>query len=105
MTIKKFLKPDWRKIVLSFLLFVLLFFTLGLRARTGACVRDEEGIPRWCDSIIGFPLEFTLFSDYTPVPVIFSFLFIDIIFWCLVSYLLSCLIIWVYDKYKKKRIR
>ena len=85
-TLKQFLKPDWRKIAVFVILFIIPFFIeplwtgfpLGfipiLCIELGSCVLDY--------SIINYP-----------------FLMTDLIIW----YLLSCLIVWIYDKFRKKK--
>ncbi len=90
MTLKQFLKPDWKKIVI----FLLLFVFIGLNKRNGACLYNEKNVLVYCDSMVGLPLEFNLITDYS-APIDFLHLFINIIFW----YLISCLITWLYDKF------
>jgi hypothetical protein len=93
MNIKHFLKPDWRKIVIFVVLFIAIFLIGYYKYLT---------LDSWT---FGIPFEFS--SGYGPCPypnVIecnknnFIFLVLDIIIW----YILSCLIIWVYDKFRKK---
>ena len=103
MTLKQFLKPDWRKIVL----FVILFILSLLISYPGFCVDGTNF--GYCEEIHGFPLSaYTTFGEQDVVPPekleyiryenIFGFIF-NLIFW----YLLSCLIVWIYDKVKKKK--
>ncbi len=79
---KQFLKPDWRKIVIFAISLVTLFLyqpTFGIR-------------------LVGFPLTVMvkdMFGTRYSVPAII----INLIFW----YLLSCLLIWFYDKSRKKQ--
>ena len=94
MTFKQFLKPDWRKIVIFGVLFLL--FSLMSYVISGSFT---DVLP-----FIGFPSIFYRFGGMTMVGYyrssefyLFNLLF-DIIFW----YLLPCLIIWIYDKVKKK---
>ena len=93
---KEFLKPDWKKIVIFVILFILFSFLMN----NPFYIEDK-----------GFPLVYLDFAVYGPSLLasgtlidyrgpIFSImnLVVDFIFW----YLLSCLIIWVYNKVKKK---
>jgi hypothetical protein len=95
MNIKKFLKPDWRKIV-----FMLLFFLFGLlnvkNYTSGSCGALQV-ITVWEER--GFPFTFQV-TKLQCSPIIFILIpaFLDLIFW----YLFSCLIVWIYDKVKKK---
>jgi len=86
---KEFLKPDWRKIVLTVITMIIFF----------------PGYPPYYKGG-GFPLNYlSSGSCYagsnivscaikeTPINLI-----LDIIIW----YFLSCLIIWIYNKVKKK---
>ena len=96
MNFKQFLKPDWRKIVISVVLFIILSYLINNPFYT----EDK-----------GFPLVFLDFAVYGPALLpsgtivdyrgpVFSLmnLIIDLIFW----YILSCFIIWIYDKFKKR---
>jgi len=86
---KEFFKPDWRKI----LIFLVLFILSSL-ASIKIYLCNMMGIGP-CPIGYGFPLEFLYpILDFKNL----INLLIDIIFW----YLLSCLIIWIYDKVKKK---
>jgi hypothetical protein len=102
MTIKQFLKPDWRKIKVVMILLILTNFGfLFLVLMTTA------GDAGYFD-MIGLPLGFVKLSICSNLSGVVScgggffslpFLIINIIFW----YLLSCLIIWIYDKFRKKK--
>jgi len=98
MTLKQFLKPEWKKIVVFIIFFIGSLF-LGkfgiemLRRLFAGCL---------VSSLIGFPFVFlTKIECITrkggAVWDLISLLF-DLIFW----YLLSCFIVWIYDKVKKK---
>ena len=86
------MKPDWRKIVVFVILVIL------------SCMVPNHFIilPIYCEGrSFGIPLSF-----YCSIEGPFNFnifvgrnLFADIIFW----YLFSCLIVWVYDKVKKRK--
>jgi hypothetical protein len=98
MSLKEFLKPDWKKILIFF---VLIFVTIFL-----------IGIPYWaypmCESGSKCPLLF----HFTPPDKIlssnihlsngFRIDFIVLFIELLIIYLISSIIIWIYDKVKKK---
>jgi hypothetical protein len=81
MTLKQFLKPNWRKVVV-FVIIAIIFSLIDYG------VSGELIIP-----IMGLPLPF-----YINYELIYPFLIIDLIVW----YLLSSFIVWIYDKVKKK---
>jgi len=88
MNLKQFLKPDWRKIVLTIILSLIVYFFLWFN--NIACVREMMtghcmGASRKLEDI---------FIRYLQPQ---NFLAI-LILW----YLFSCLITWIYDKVKKK---
>jgi hypothetical protein len=90
---KKFLKPDWKKIVV----FVVIFGLVGFLVWPSFIWATDT------PTSIGFPFtfyvpEFRWGPVYSPARFSVSFLTLDIIF----GYLISCLIIWIYDKRKKK---
>jgi len=88
MTLKQFLKPDWRKIITFVILFVVsLYYTY------------YEACPELCYPTRGLPLPIQG-AGYTKAisNLLIIFLMIDLIFW----YFISCLIVWIYDKVKKK---
>jgi hypothetical protein len=89
MNIKQFLKPDWRKILITVVIMIVFF----------------PGHPPYYKGG-GFPLCYLCSGNcyggsniascgITEKPIN---LILDIIIW----YLISCLIIWIYDKFKKK---
>lgn len=90
MNLKKFLKPDWRKIVIFLILFMSSSFIIYFDTKF---------------YFIGFPLAFYYkHPSYGRSPswiegFSLNYLLLDLILW----YLLSCLIVWIYDKVKKKR--
>jgi preprotein translocase subunit SecE len=91
---KEFLKPDWRKIVLTIILFTIV---TGLKwylfDTCLGCYNTYFGVPLAFYEKIVWPRE----NEMTNF-LIFN-LIVDIIFW----YLLSCLIVWIYDKFRKKK--
>ena len=93
---KEFLKPDWRKIVITVLLFLIIPEPIVLCIDPGGC--------NW--TLIPFgnllsPLMILLFIVSMGGSVTFEPILI-ILMTLLVSYFLSCLIVWIYDKVKKK---
>jgi len=90
MNIKQLLKPDWRKIMIFMMLSFVFVYVIRLPLNfeqiwwspdcVGGC---HQGVCVDCA------------PNYTFKPINLIF---DLICW----YLLSCLIIWIYDKFKKK---
>ena len=79
---KEFLKPDWRKIVITILLMILpTIFIKGITDIFHSCPVGMINCP---------PL-----FDWESFMVMFTISLI-------ITYLLSCLIVWIYDKLKKK---
>ena len=95
MNCKKFLKPDWRKILIAIVIFVILI--------------NIEIIPikimgGWREFIQYVSLIFELTHTYYVsgnLEKVFMNIGLVILF-LVISYLLSCFMIWVYDKGKKK---
>jgi hypothetical protein len=98
---KEFLKPDWRKIALTIIIFLFFIgywvynFFVGIFGWCEPCNHEyylpwESGACGHC----GYPdlLTYILIEIYWPLAIIIA-LFI--------SYLLSCLIVWIYDKFRK----
>jgi len=104
MILKQFLKPDWRKIVIFIIVLIVIYFLpiypcqtiispwMGRPRHT-----KTEFIPVWY--VISKRFNWGIKSDplqtWNCNPLFILFLLI-------VLYLLSCLIIWIYDKVKKK---
>ncbi len=76
MNFKKFLKPDWRKIVIFIPLSIVFAWGAGIPLRSTIPVGEISNVP---------------LLDPTN-------LVINLIFW----YLFSCFLVWIYDKIKKK---
>jgi hypothetical protein len=109
---KEFLKPDWRKIVITVI--ILLFIPLPIWSNMDVSIYySHHNLP------IGSPLpsfenlpvgpiinvliasdEFynigSFYSDILEYPLL-------LIGAVVISYLLFCLIVWIYEKYSKKR--
>jgi ribose/xylose/arabinose/galactoside ABC-type transport system permease subunit len=101
MKIKQFLKPDWRKIVI-FALLTLFSFLITY----GTTFLIYRGFPlpysfKMCEyPIYSLPCK-NCPNDLTCFGEEFHLLFLS--FDIIVFYLLSCLIVWIYDKVKKKK--
>jgi len=97
MKIKQFLKPDWRKIIIFVVLFIIFSFLMN-----NTFYIEDKGFPFvYLDFPVYGPamlLNETLVDYRAPIFSLINFI-LDIIFW----YLFSCLIIWIYDKMKKKK--
>ena len=93
---KQFLKPDWKKIVI----FVVFFILMYIWAYNCGDIRSSA----LCEAR-GFPLIYWNYHTISKMPPktetnLFYFeLIVDLIIW----YLLSCLIAWIYDKLKKPK--
>jgi len=114
MTLKQFLKPDWRKIVLT--LIIILIFPLPYWNGTLCEQCWEEPCPpcpdtnfgpaligwylTWKDSFYGHARVIGWHNQ--ALNVLQGILIQLLIIGLPISYLLSCLIIWIYDKRKKK---
>jgi len=105
MTLKQFLKPDRRKIVICIILIILefswmIFYSSYSATANPCCLKNiPEEIREQCvrvnarcgftDMTFGYPEIILL--------LIFAFVFIT------TNYLLSCLIVWIYNKLRKPR--
>ncbi len=105
MNLKSFLKPDWIKIVIFLILilittFVPFFATTAFNMTTG-----EEHVSSYslfdtlsyCFSVKTFDSIYENFLYKQECPQSLQFLLILII----LNYLISCLIVWIYNKVKK----
>lgn len=100
-----FLKPDWRKIVLSVLIFLFLFI-FG----TPLCIDpSEEGLrmrpdPEYWGCHTQLHRYFHFIPDFFLLNwfILIKNPILSFLAFILTSYLLSCLIIWIYEKLKKK---
>jgi hypothetical protein len=103
MNIKQFLKPDWRKIVIFVIIFSLLpvfpYYNIQLQCFAGPCPPIVE-----YKSLIELQsLGTNYFNDLGRVFLNVPYHLIILILGLLISYLISCLIIWIYYKAKKKK--
>ncbi len=104
---KEFLKPDWKKLIVFFvLIFIILnedWITISLEGTLVIWIYNIFYIfhPffrtfKLCYS--GSSLCHKMFEDILG-PLVAITKFLDFLY----LYLISCLIIWIYDKYKKKK--
>jgi len=85
--LKEFFKPDWRKIVIFIILSsIFSFYTYNRLYQEVEWFCARVGYPG-CPSLMSMTLE--NFVWYFPLILI-------------ISYLLSCLIVWIYDKKFRK---
>jgi len=107
MILKRFSKPNWRRIgifIMIYIVLISLVMTLGITKRN-------------CEFLIqrGFPFHYFFAKggackkngviQLIEFETHFSFgsLFLDVFVWGLISYFLSALIIWVFNRIRKKR--
>jgi hypothetical protein len=94
---KEFLKPDWRKILIAVL---LLFVPIPIRTYSVA-IPTALGVPGgFLNGMQWIPL--ILLSWMTGFSVFSSWLIDDLVI-IAISYLLSCSIVWVYDRVRHKK--
>jgi len=114
MTIKQFLKPDQRKIVLMIVVTIIFYYLfLSLREIDKKACESTELFPfmifpkAFCDIrlipffLITNPIVsiIEIQGSIVPYEANILFMFIQLPYY----YLLSCLIVWIYDKTKKKK--
>lgn len=95
---KHFLKPGWRKIVIFT---IFLFYILNRILSVNYC--PTNAIP-WCDISYTMPWENPC-SGHCAKPDLLTSIIIEIYYplFTIVSYIISCLIVWIYDKFRKKQ--
>ena len=116
MSLKKFLKPSKRKIALTACIFFIIFFAEGLwfTYNTGifgffcsipSCNNNELYSLPWEPYLLPFaPCGYHCgHPDFLTSIIIEIYWPLYIIGHILISYLLSCLIVWIYDKIKVKK--
>jgi hypothetical protein len=101
MNLKQFLKPDWRKIVLFAIIFGLLFLF--------PIIPNYEVFPHPVDVKnfdAGYYVWHSLYSSFPAYENLMAktgYIIFAIIIPLIFSYILSCLIFWIYDKFRKPR--
>ncbi len=95
MKLKEFLKPTIWKVII-FIILLILTSVFNYATYCPECTRAAYGFPLALYELPGCkPVSAEGCPGYR---VIYSALIVDLIFW----YLVSCLIVWFYDKRKKK---
>ena len=104
MTLKQFLKPDWRKIVVFLILFFGftsflnyasdLYYDIYVSPYVGVALYNY--VP-----LLGYP-SFYFERCHFESGCVYQFDFLNLLLNITLWYLLSCLIVWIYDKYFKK---
>jgi hypothetical protein len=102
-SVKQFLKLDWGKIVITILIIVVSLFDIFLFL---ANIR----LPIFYGSNVdfytvakGFPLPFVVINMAGRTPVDFSIFYPGLVTDLILWYLVSCLIIFIWNKFKKKK--
>jgi len=99
--IKTFLRPDLRKLVI--IIFLFIFFPIPHQTMSVGCLQESlEAVCThyWTVMFYGFDIFRIVFFTQTlsykdyPLVIVFSFLILTL------SYLVSCLVISVYDKFR-----
>ena len=109
MKLKQFLKPDWKKIVLTIIisLFFIGYWTYTFFQGLFSCPLIV-GLERSCNYTY-YELPWETCTTYCGKPDILTSIMIAIypILWFfgifVIPYPLSCLIVWIYDKARKKK--
>jgi hypothetical protein len=96
---KKFLKPDWRKIVIFIIIFILLFFIPILPTST---VLPTPVGAKGGSGIVWKSIYSEISTGYGMLIKRIFYMKIPIIISLIISYLLSCLIVLIYDEVRKK---
>lgn len=86
MNIKQFLKPDWKKIVVFLIIFIVLILFSHIFTSVSTATDTTTG------------------GYYTPSSIL-TIAPHFIIYLLLISYFLSCLIFWIYDKFKSVKVK
>ncbi len=88
---KEFFKPDWRKIVLFIVLFIFGIIISIFSNSCLGCYNVSVGLP------LGFYEQIFWPRGMEKTNFLMLNLVIDIVF----CYLFSCLIVWIYDNFRK----
>ncbi len=92
--IKEFLKPDWRRVLIAIILCGIIYGSIY-------CFFSEECLSKTAVNLVGGPEAFfqSLFDLFLSIDAPIA----EKISTIVVSYLLSCLIVYLYDKHKNKQ--
>jgi hypothetical protein len=102
--IKEFLKPGLKKLIIFFLLVFLISIVSAGSVLGGCCTKETYYFTIPTQSIIhreidcDSPLAGPECKPESSFRIIYQSLALNLVFW----YLISCLIVWIYDKVKKK---
>jgi hypothetical protein len=111
-TLKQFLKPDWRKIIICILLTFLIGFISFVFGREYQDIFPELPLEQKpltgvflykLNPLLWLPAPLVSkdysYSEHLPLDSGEIYL-VTIPYWIITSYLSSCLIIWIYDRFK-----
>ena len=87
---KQFLKPDWRKTLLFILILFAIVFLLPVSTYAGPCALPPSNCPN--------QLSISDIVKIYGLSEALMFLILGAVF----SYIISCLIVWIYGKIRKK---
>jgi len=101
MGLKEFLNLDWRRIIL----FIILFLFFPAQFIDLISIPENPQPTRFVPLFGGFQTIVLIFANLSGgrVPIFTNLNVMFFIFSLVVSYFLSCLIIWIYEKKIKKR--
>jgi hypothetical protein len=98
---KQFLKPNWRKSVLFIIIAILgsffILYGMNFSGRLGLSVFDLYSILFVILNL--FLLIIPILSPFFNIFAIFIGLILNFFYW----YFLACLIVWIYDKFRKPK--
>jgi len=95
MNVKQFLKPDWRKVFIIAIIFIVLIY-LSFTPFLGSSPIFTQTLGVIIFLFLAFPIVFLNFLKLGIFAFLFGFI-LSILFW----YLITCLIFWIYDKFRK----
>ena len=99
MTLKQLLKPDWRKIVIVLIIaifnFSLIFYWNWFGSKFPVIIEFLYSYLNNPFFIMTSIWGNTIFTGYGMI----TYFILDLIYW----YLLSCLVVWIYDRFRVKK--
>jgi len=102
MNIKQFLKPEWRKIVIFFVLFFFMALLALYMSWPGPFVSCEEGYERYDENIILLMLSSVKCMPSNSIIFYEARDFILNLFAIFIlPYLIACSIVWICNKFRK----